>query len=59
MGQQGIFRADQVTSKRIPVGKAALLPIEIAGESSPHAASVFFARDGRAKRALRPAMTQG
>jgi hypothetical protein len=42
----------------IPVGEAAPFPIETAGESSPHAASVFFARDGRAKRALRPAMTR-
>jgi hypothetical protein len=42
----------------ISVGEAAPFPIEMAGESSPHAASVFFAGDGRAKRALRPAMTR-
>jgi hypothetical protein len=30
IGQQGIFRADQVTSKRIPVGEATPLPIEMA-----------------------------
>jgi hypothetical protein len=40
----------------IPVGKADPFPIEMAGESSPHAASVFD-EDGRAKRAVWPAMT--
>jgi hypothetical protein len=42
----------------IPVGQAAPFPIEMAGESSPHAASVFFVKDGRARRAHGPAMTQ-
>jgi hypothetical protein len=34
----------------ISVGEAAALPTEMAGESSPHAASVSI-KDGRAKRA--------
>jgi hypothetical protein len=41
----------------IPVSETAPFPIEMAGESSPHAAGVFLAKDGRAKRALWPAMT--
>ena len=31
MGQQGIFRTDQVTWKRIPVGEAAPLPCATRG----------------------------
>jgi hypothetical protein len=42
----------------IPVGGGVPFPTEMAGESSPHAASVCFGEDGRAKRALRPAMTR-
>jgi hypothetical protein len=42
----------------IPFGEAAPFPIEMAGESSPLAASVLFTKDGRARRALRPAMTR-
>jgi hypothetical protein len=42
----------------IPIGEAAPFPIEMAGEGSPQAARVFFAKDRRAKRALGPAMTR-
>ena len=41
----------------ISVCRAAPSPTEMAGTSSPHAASVFT-KDGRARHALRPAMTR-
>ena len=58
MSYNATLDASVELSAAISVGDVAPFPIEMAGESSPHAASVCFTNDGRVKRALWPAMTR-